>query len=149
MMRYNAKACSACQACSVACIDENDLPGGHGRICSYRFVTESEIKTETGYKFVRKMHGCMHCDNAPCMAACPMGCFTRDEDTGLVLPNNAACIGCGQCAKVCPFDAIRFRADGKMTKCDGCIDRVRSGMQSACENICPPRALSYRKKAEK
>lgn len=149
MVHYNAKACSACQACSVACIDENDLPTGSGRVCAYRYVTETEKKTEAGYRFVRKMHGCMHCDNAPCAAVCPMDCFTVDAENGLVLPNNAACIGCGRCAEACPFDAIRFSADGKMAKCDGCIDRVRSGMRPACERICPPAALSFNRKAEK
>lgn len=146
MVQFDAKACSACHACSVACIDENDLPRGKGQVCAYRCVTEQEKKTETGYRFLRKMQGCMHCENAFCMAVCPVGCFTRDEATKLVLPNNTDCLGCGLCAEACPFNAIRFNEEGLMEKCDGCIDRVRSGLRPACETICPPQALRFQLK---
>ena len=141
MVRFDPKACSACQACAVACIDENDLPRGRGKVCAWRSVTETEKKTGQRWTFSRKMHGCMHCAKARCMEVCPVGCFTRER--GLVLANKEACIGCGKCAQACPFDAIRFDADGRIEKCDGCIDRVRHGLRPACEQICPPQALRF------
>ena len=143
MVQFNARACSACHACSVACIDENDLPRGAGRVCAYRRVTEQEKKTEAGYRFLRKMSGCMHCADAPCMAVCPADCFSRDGQTGLILPDNSACLGCRLCAEACPFDAVSFGGNGLMQKCDGCIDRLRAGLRPACEAICPPQALKF------
>ena len=147
MVLYDAQACSVCQACSVACIDEKDLPRGDGRVCAYRTVTEEETRTpEGGFRFVRRMAGCMHCAQAPCITACPKGCFVRDRETGLVLLDGRACVGCGACAKSCPHRAIRFNDCGKAEKCDGCIDRVRHGLRPACEMICPPEALHFQLK---
>ncbi len=142
---YDAQVCSMCQACSVACIDEKDLPRGGGRVCACRTVEEEEIRTpEGGFSFLRRMNGCMHCAEAPCITACPKRCFTRNRETGLVLLDNCACVKCGACAKSCFHHAIRFNNQGKAEKCDGCVDRIRHGLRPACEIICPPKALRFR-----
>lgn len=146
-VRFEADRCSACNACGVACIDQNDLETGTGKVLAYRFVTEEETRQADGsYRFSQRMHGCMHCAEAPCIQACGQGCLKRDEETGLVLPDNTNCTGCGMCATACPFDAIRFGRDGKMRKCDGCIERLRQGLRPACEKICPPQVLSIQTK---
>ena len=80
---------------------------------------------------------CMHCDNAPCVTACPSGCLYKDPETGLTLYNTQYCIGCHSCAMACPFGAPTFGPDGKMRKCDGCIDRLR-----ACLLYTSSRAIS-------
>ncbi len=144
VVRFEGAKCSACNACAVACIDENDLTTGDGRMCAYRFVEECEKQQGGTYQFFQKMHGCMHCENAPCINACPCGCLKKDEQTGLVLPDNTNCIGCQACKDACPFDAIRINKEGKMEKCDGCIDRLRQGLRPACEQICPPRAIVFK-----
>ena len=41
----------------------------------------------------------------------------------------------------CPFGAPSFGADGKMRKCDGCVTRIRNGLEPACVRNCPTGAL--------
>jgi heterodisulfide reductase subunit A len=40
-----------------------------------------------------------------CIAACPYGARTLDDDLEQVHVNPAMCQGCGACAAVCPNDA--------------------------------------------
>ena len=84
----------------------------------------------------------MHCTDAPCIAACPVGCLSKDPDTGFTIYDNTNCIGCHSCALACPFGAPTFGEDDKMTKCDGCYDRVKAGLQPACVQACFFRALT-------
>ncbi|MBE6016792.1 MAG: 4Fe-4S dicluster domain-containing protein [Lachnospiraceae bacterium] len=121
--------CSGCLACVVACTDhhyaetENDAVSG--RI--YKTVTEP-----SGYtRYVTE--SCRHCENAPCIDACPVNAIS--EEGGWVLVDRDICIGCQMCSQACPFDIPRFRSDGKMFKCDGC------GGDPACVKICPNGAL--------
>ena len=44
--------------------------------------------------------------------------------------------------KVCPKDVIHFDKDGKMEKCDGCIERIREGREPACVRVCFPGAIT-------
>jgi len=87
---------------------------------------------------------CMHCKNAPCIISCPSGCLYKDPETGLTLYDNTNCIGCHSCAMACPFGAPAFNKDGKMQKCDGCIERIRHGLIPACVRVCPTGALTLR-----
>ncbi|MEA4896530.1 MAG: 4Fe-4S dicluster domain-containing protein [Oscillospiraceae bacterium] len=143
LVSFDAQQCSACNACAVACIDQNDLPVGNGQVCAYRFAEDCEARNGNCFRFFRKMHGCMHCLDAPCLAACPMDCFSRDNEFGLVLIDNENCVGCHACEGACPYDAIRFDEEEKAAKCDGCIERLRQGLRPACERICPPKALVF------
>ena len=48
---------------------------------------------------------------------------------------SAACAHCddAQCVLACPFAAPRsLPASGKMVKCDGCQERLNSGLSPAC-----------------
>ena len=84
---------------------------------------------------------CMHCDDAPCIPACPSGCLKKDESTGFTVYDNDNCIGCHSCAMACPFGVPTFNGEGKMEKCDGCAVRVAHGMEPACVRVCPTGAL--------
>lgn len=72
----------------------------------------------------------------------------EQADTLLLMDGTAAdrpntnCIGCHSCAMACPFAQPCFNgASGKMTKCDGCVDRVKHGLKPACVKVCPFGAL--------
>ena len=56
----------------------------------------------------------------------------------------SACIGCHSCAMACPYGAPSFGTDGKMIKCDGCIERWRHGLEPACVRTCPTGAIALR-----
>ncbi len=50
---------------------------------------------------------CRSCIAHPCTMVCPKQCITIGE-TGAVI-DQEACIKCGKCAQVCPFNAIIYR----------------------------------------
>ena len=132
--------CVNCGACAVACMDQNDIFPEKGDL-PYRkcFSVEEGHGMET--KITYMSMSCMHCENAPCVSACPVGCLSKDPESGLTLYDNTNCIGCHSCSLACPFSAPVFNGTGKMSKCDGCITRVKNGMEPACVRICPFDAL--------
>ncbi len=139
---FDESLCTACGACAIACMDQNDIDTEGGQR-PYRIVT----KTETGR--IRCISAaCRHCAEPACADACPADCFYRDETSGLVLFDNSDCTGCHACEAACPFDAVTFRTDSsgneKMEKCDGCYVRVSSGLKPACIQNCPMGALRIR-----
>ena len=90
------------------------------------------------------------------MIECPTGAIGRQLAEGEVTINDSTCVGCGACAKNCPYEAIRMveiRDDQglfiratkdrkpipKATKCDLCVDQ-RGG--PACQRACPHDALA-------
>ncbi len=128
--------CSACGACAVACMDQNDLDVEHGEQ-AFRVVGA----VEDGHRCEYLSIACQHCEDAPCILACPCNCLRKDGQTGFTVFDNTGCIGCHSCAMACPFGAPSFNKDGKMQKCDGCAVRVHCGMEPACVAICPTGAL--------
>ncbi|MGN0404062.1 MAG: 4Fe-4S dicluster domain-containing protein [Bariatricus sp.] len=137
--------CCACGACAVACMDQNDTDTANG-MHPFRSVFRDEWGDGIFPSYFSI--ACMHCKEAPCVLACPCGCLYKDEETGLTLYNNDCCIGCHSCAMACPFGAPAFGPDGKMNKCDGCIQRLRAGMAPACVRACAFGALQLVSKAE-
>ena len=95
---------------------------------------------------------CRHCEDAPCMVVCPSGALLRPDEEGPVLVDQAKCIGCAFCVQACPFGVIRLAhgsgaaaSDKQMAgiKCDLCADRQAEGLEPACVNSCPVRALMF------
>ncbi len=132
--------CIACGACAVACMDQNDVDLEQGDV-PFRYVSALEEPAGAGVAYSFLSLSCMHCENAPCVAGCPTGSIFKDARTGLTLYDTANCIGCHSCAMACPFGAPAFSARGKLTKCDGCVQRVRAGLEPACVRVCPFGAL--------
>ena len=134
--------CSACGACAIACMDQNDIDTEHCQ-APLRVVYDMEETSAKGYQFSYISMACMHCADAPCIKGCPVGCIFKDEETNLTVFDTANCIGCHSCAMACPFGAPTFGLDGKMFKCDGCVERIKHGMEPACVRVCPSGALTY------
>lgn len=131
--------CSACGACAVACMDQNDIDTEQLE-APFRVVSILERGREP-HCFTFLSVGCNHCTDAPCVDACPCGCIYKDAETGLTLYDNTNCIGCHSCAMACPFGVPSFNSQGKMEKCDGCSVRLAHGMEPACVRVCPTGAL--------
>ena len=138
-MELDLSLCCACGACSIACMDENDIDLSTG-IRPFRTVFRQDYDKHQKIRYFSI--ACMHCTDAPCVSACPSGCLYKDEETGFTLYDNELCIGCHSCAMACPFGAPTFGPDNKMRKCDGCIDRIRAGLKPACVKGCTFDALS-------
>ena len=99
---FDSEKCSACGACALACMDQNDIDLAAGGSC-YRRTFDQEIEEADGSNTcVYLSAACMHCTDAPCIDACPAGCLGKDPETGFTVYDNTNCIGCKSCEAVCP-----------------------------------------------
>ncbi len=126
--------CIDCRACLVACSVENSVPMTDTRIWVYTPEIQGEFPDLTR-TFIP--YNCMHCENPPCVDVCVSRATYKDQENGLVLVDQEACIGCGYCVEACPYDARYLDKErGVVDKCNGCIQRVEVGLQPACVATC-------------
>ena len=65
---FDSKKCVGCYACTVACMDQNDIDiVGDGLM--YRHIAHVESKQAGEVRIVHISMACMHCDNAECLDA--------------------------------------------------------------------------------
>lgn len=132
--------CTGCFACAVACMDQNDLDVDAEPVAWRRvFKIENGAGAEARLRYVSL--ACMHCEDAPCIVACPTGAIAREAGTRVVKVDPDLCIGCHSCSMACPFGVPRFGKDGRMQKCDLCSTRLENGLEPACVRVCPTKAL--------
>lgn len=126
--------CIDCRACLVACRAENEVEIPYTRIW-VRDLGVAGSFPDLKRTFIP--YNCMHCDEPPCVEVCPSGATYKDPDTGLVLIDQEACIGCGLCVEACPYDARHIdERRGVADKCTACSHRVEAGQQPACVATC-------------
>ena len=144
--------CTGCHACSVACKAENNTPPGTGPLTirngkpvgvNYRRVFEREAGTYPAVSRTFVTMSCNHCKEPACLESCPVGAITKRASDGVVLIDQAACIGCKYCVWACPYGAPQFNeATSKVEKCTLCVHRLDAGLQPACVTTCTGRALT-------
>lgn len=105
--------CTACQACTVACQAENNMPfAGPEQTAMGRSIHWQDVMAEVHEAEYPEIHirfiprPCMHCENPPCVVVCPVSA-TYVDDEGIVQMNYQRCIGCRYCTTACPY-AIRY-----------------------------------------
>lgn len=145
---FNAKRCTGCKTCMLACKDYRNLDACVSFRQVYEFVGGSWSKDERGcwaqdcFAFYVSS-ACNHCASPACMEVCPTGAMGKNE-LGLVSVDEHRCIGCGYCALSCPYHAPKVdRTVGHSVKCDGCSQRAREGSAPVCVEACPLRALEF------
>ena len=133
---YGHARCIGCKACQMACKEKNSLGTGE----FFRRVDTFPVGEE---RWINFSSACNHCENPGCMAVCPTGAMHRDAE-GLVVHDDAKCIGCGRCANACPYGAVSLnRITGYAQKCDACRSLREKGREPACVSACPTRALRF------
>lgn len=106
-MAIDLQRCVGCGACAFACKTENNTDIEHN---GKRFNWADFYMTTTGrYSAGNVKHWvfptlCNHCDNAPCITACPASpkALYKTPD-GITMLNHDRCIGCGYCINHCPY----------------------------------------------
>jgi anaerobic dimethyl sulfoxide reductase subunit B (iron-sulfur subunit) len=136
---FNAGRCVQCFACEVACKLANDVEFGP----RWRRVLDRWKDRLPGAADWNLAVSCMHCAKPACLEVCPTSAITKRVEDGIVVVNGDDCIGCGECATACPYGAPQFGKDGKMQKCNLCLDRLQQDKEPACIATCPGEALGF------
>lgn len=149
--------CNGCYNCQIACKDEhvaNDwTPYAKPQPDTGQFwlkIKETIRGTVPKVKVSYRPHLCMHCDNAPCIKACPVeGALYKRQD-GLVLIDPAKCTGCQSCVDACPYQVIYFNEDLNIAqKCTGCAHLLDKGWKEPrCADACPTEAIRFGEESE-
>ena len=156
-MLINLKKCIGCHACATACKAAHGTSPG---ITRSHVVREFEGEYPNAKKTITPML-CMHCEAAPCIAACSVEGATYKRDDGIVVIDQEKCNGCGACVPACPYSARYIRESeegyigaelneyeammypatpvGMEDKCTFCVERIDAGggQAQACVAACP------------
>lgn len=139
-MLIDITLCVGCNACQVACKEENGLADNEEHILS---PTAYTVLNEYNGTYVRRM--CQHCVDPTCVSVCPVGAFTKTA-AGPVLYDEDKCIGCRYCMQACPFQVPRYEWASnypRVQKCKFCAGRLEKGLQPACAEACPTGATKF------
>ncbi|MBF0152808.1 MAG: 4Fe-4S dicluster domain-containing protein [Magnetococcales bacterium] len=154
VMVIDMNTCVGCNACMAACSLENQTPVWSDQWRTYVHDREVGSGNSVRRHFIPRL--CNHCSNPPCMTVCPTGATHRTSD-GVVLVEEALCMGCGACALACPYKArfpythadikigkeyygVLKRKAPSMDKCSFCHHRLKVGELPACVRTCPGEA---------
>ena len=171
----NISKCRGYRDCVHACVEENNLsrdtqyirvlemPDGSLDLLHGNHYYAAENVPHEGHYYLPMQ--CMHCDEPPCVKACPVEA-TWTEPDGIVVVDYDWCIGCRYCMSACPYQARHFnwgapqlsseqvnpdthylgnrpRPKGVVEKCHFCVQRTREGRQPACQSACPTGARIF------
>jgi len=105
--------CTACQACTAACLAENNTPFAlpeEERKGVTMAWNDFVVWREGEYPHPRVLllpRPCMQCNRAPCVQVCPVGATYKRPD-GITMQRYDICIGCRSCMVACPYSVRTF-----------------------------------------
>ena len=144
MLIIRAKRCVACKRCVTACAvahsEAKELVGAMRE--NPRPQARVQVRALGEYSTPVQ---CRHCEDPPCVPACPNGALKKSGPGSMVVLDLDSCSGIGKCVKKCPFLGIVMDRDGAHAlKCDLCAERLELGEEPACAAACPTGAITYK-----
>jgi Fe-S-cluster-containing dehydrogenase component len=126
--------CWGCKTCEVACKQEFHVADG---IKLISVLEDGPGMVQGELDFVFQVNVCRHCEDPPCVDACPDEAIDKRGD-GIVVMDYEKCTGCQLCIEACPYNAITFDDERSIAqKCNLCHQRVDKGLIPACaDNVC-------------
>lgn len=139
-MVIDVRKCIGCQACTIACKTEYEVPLGKHR--SWVESVEKGNYPNVSRSFLPRL--CNQCSKPQCVSVCPTGATYKRKEDGIVVVDSDVCIGCKYCMLACPYD-VRFinPRTGAADKCDFCLHRVKNGLEPSCVNTCQGHARVF------
>jgi Fe-S-cluster-containing dehydrogenase component/CRP-like cAMP-binding protein len=94
--------CIRCGNCSLACHKVH----GQSRLLRRGLLINRPRKPQSkSVQHVLAPSVCLHCQDPECLTGCPTGAISRLSDIQIDI-DKKTCIGCGDCATQCPYNAI-------------------------------------------
>ena len=168
-MVIDLNKCIGCDACTIACKQENHTPPG----VQYNIVIKEDKGSYPNSYQSLLPKPCMHCEKPPCVKVCPVGATWKRQD-GIVVIDYEKCIGCRYCITACPYGARYFDFGenyydppnsfenspsyeynkewvrkknrspiNNVRKCHYCLHRIEKGLKPACVDTCTGRARYF------
>ena len=138
-MLIDLSLCVGCNACAVACKQENEVPTG----CFNTWIESFDVETDGQIRRANIPKLCNHCEDAPCVKVCPTEASHIAED-GTVQIDKSKCIGCQFCAMACPYGVRYLNEEERVVeKCTLCEQKVAQGELPQCVAQCGARARFF------
>lgn len=141
-MLIDLGVCIGCNACTVACKQENEPPLTKFNTWVESWDAEAEDGRVTRANLPKL---CNHCENPACVSVCPTGASYKRDD-GIVLVDHSKCVGCQYCVMACPYGVRTYdeaKDKGVIEKCTLCAHLVDDGKEPACVRHCPGQARVF------